>query len=153
MNPQTFGQQSSFNGSKNKCSQSRFIYVPVKFTAPIAAAGARVFSDLIDLTAFTQGAPSPFVEGIQSMIVFQRNSDPLLITPDAFLSEFTFDNQFKCLAPGRAYTALSILASQYPRIEINVFAQQAVAAPVDAQIDIYFGNFAIDELSLTIPAF
>lgn len=153
MDPQTFGKQSSYNAPL-KCDPARFIYVPVRFDTPAtAAAGDRVFSDVIDLTTFTQGAPSPFIHGIQSMIVIQRNSDPDVITADAFLSEFTFDNQFKCFAPGRAYTALTVLASQYPKIAISVFAQQAVASVTSVAVDIYFGNFAIDDLSINIPTF
>lgn len=154
MNPQDFGKQFAFVGMKSECDQSRFIYVPVRFTAENgAAAGDRVFSDIIDLTTFTQGAPSPFVKGVQSLIVFQRCGTDAAITSDAFLSEFIFDSQFKCFAPGRAYTALTVLASQYPKINLNVYAQQAVSADTEVNVDIYFGNFQLDDINVTPPAF
>jgi hypothetical protein len=151
LDPQKFGKLRCYNTIR-PCEQPRFIHVPLQFDAPVAAAGGLVYSDVIDLTSFTTGQPAIFVEGIQTLIAYQRGRGTSgEITNDGFLSEFNFENGYKCVTPGRAYSALSILASNTPIINLNVYAEQAVAAPTSVLIDYYFCNFAIDEVSFTLP--
>jgi hypothetical protein len=150
LDPQKFGKLRCYSGIK-PCESPRFIHVPLQFTAPISAAGDLVYSDVIDLTSFLIGTPGVFVEGVQTLIAYQRGRGVgNVITNDGFLSEMVFENGYKCVAPGRAYSVISILASNTPIINLNVYAEQALAGDTSVLIDYYFCNFAIDEMSFTL---
>lgn len=150
MNPNTFGKLSSYNGEVD-CAGGRTIHVPIKFTAPIAAAGARVYADQIDLTTFLLGNPAPYVEGIQTLVVYQNSKDTSgNLSANSFLTEFRFNNGFKCMAPGRAFTAISVIADNLPIIDFSVFTIGALAATFAVELDFYFTNFEVDQVKIGI---
>lgn len=148
-NPQTFGKLRGYMNQVD-CLGPNAVHVPLRFTAPISAAGAQVYRDTLDLSSFLRGAPSPFIEGIQSMIVIQNSKDAAgVLSNNSFLSEFTFNNRFKVMTPGRSYTCVSVIADNSPIIDWRVYTIAALGAPFDVEIDCYFTNQPMDQIHFT----
>lgn len=150
LNPQTFGKLISFNLKKN-CDSPVAVYVPIRLSVNSASPGALVLSEQIDLSSFIRGNPAPFMSGIQSLIAYQNTKDSTgnLINA-SFGSEFLFNNGFKCWTPGRAYTALTVISDNTPVINLNVYSIGAISSATDCAIDLYFGNFPIDQTHFSV---
>lgn len=147
-NPQTFGKLNSFVGVQ-ACEGSRFVHVPVRrILQANVAAGAVAFSDQLDLSSFLQGNPAPYVSGFQTLIAIHNPKDANgNLVNNSFLTELVFNNGFKCIVPGKSYTTLSIVADNAPVIDLKVYSISAASAGLPVEIDLYFGNSAMDQIT------
>lgn len=148
LNPNNFGVVP-YGGPSEPCEGPRFIHVPLTYaSSEFDSNGFR--SDVIDLSAFTQGMPAQKLSCIQGLVV-RNPCAPSVSGPfSAVVVQFDiqFNNGFKLFVPnnvdgdqansyGGTYY-IPVLATSPTQVIINAWVGTATFDPVT--VDFYFTN-------------